>query len=445
MLFPIVPKLRSVALAASLALAAIAVTAAPASALDVQKITSPGGIKAWLVVDRTTPIITVSFAFRGASVRDPKGKEGVAKMVAGLLDQGAGDLDAQALQSKLEDLSIRFSVNAGRDSFTGSLRTLGERRDEAIRLFAMMLTKPRFDPAAVARVRRQMISAAVRSAKRPNSIASRSWMARAFPNHSYGRPSGGTPDTLAAITEADLRSFVRGTFARDNLVVGVVGNVDPEEVGPWLDRMFGGLPAKSAPLEVKKIAPKLDGEIHVVPFEVPQSRIVFGQTGLPRDDEDFYAAYLMNHILGRGSFTSRLYQEVREKRGLAYGIYTYLMPLDYAALYFGVTATTNAAVTETIRLVRQQWELMAENGVAAEELAAAKKHLTGAYPLRFAEAKDLASMLVSVQMDNLGADYFDKRNSYIEAVTVDDIRRVAKRLLHEKQLTFVVVGAPKGL
>lgn len=449
MKYPSLAKLGSIARATPLALAALAtatvVSVAPASAVDVQKITSPGGIKAWVVADKTTPIITISFAFRGGSIRDPLGKEGRASMVRSLLDQGAGDLDAQALQRKLEDMSIRFSVSSGRDAFSGSLRTLGNTKDEAFRLLATILTKPRFDAAAVARVRRQLISAAIRSARKPNTIASRTWMARAFPDHPYGRVTGGTPKSLAAITEADLRAFVRETFARDNLVIGVVGNVDPKEVGPWLDTMFGSLPAKSAPLKVAKVAPKLDGKIDVVAFDVPQSQIIFGQTGLSRKDRDFYAAYLMNHILGQGSFTSRLYNEVREKRGLAYGVYTYLLSLDYTSLYLGSTATTNAAVKQTIEIIRRQWELMAEKGATAEELAAAKKHLTGAYPLRFAEAKGLASMLVGVQLEYLGADYFDKRNSYVEAVTLADIKRVAKRLLHEKRLTFVVVGAPKGL
>lgn len=437
--------LRALALAALLAVVAAGVASKPAGAVDVVKITSPGGIKAWVVVDKTTPILTISFAFRGGAVRDPAGKEGLAKMVTNLLDQGAGDLDAQALQRQIEDMSIRFSISASRDSVLGSLRTLASRKDDAFRLFALMMTKPRFDKEAVARVRRQLVNVAIRAEKKPSTIAARSFMARAYPHLPYSRPSGGTPKSLAAITDADLRGFVKGTFARDNLVVGVVGNVDPKEVGPWLDRMFGALPAKSAPLTVKWTAPKLDGKVHVVPFDVPQSQIVFGQAGLKRHDKDFIPAFVMNRILGRGSFTSRLYTEVREKRGLAYGIYTVLSPMDYSALYYGSTATTNAAAGQVIRIVRAEWEKMAKEGVTAEELAAAKKYLTGAYPLYFSEAKGLASTLVAAQLDDLPSDYFNKRNSYIEAVTVDDIKRVAKRLLKEKQLTFVVVGKPKGL
>lgn len=430
------------AFAAAILFTALAVT--PAAAVDIVKVTSPGGIKAWVVVDKTTPIITVSFAFRGGAVRDPKEKEGLAVMVAGLLDQGAGDMNAQALQSKLEDLSIRFSMRAGRDDFTGSLRTLGENREVAFRLLSDILSKPRFDAPAVARVRAQLISSAIRATRRPGRIASKRWMARAFPDHPYGRPTGGTAKSLAAITDADLKTLAKGAFARDNLIVGVVGNIDPKDVGKWLDTIFGGLPAKSAPVNVKKVAPKLDGKVDVVRFNVPQSQIVFGQAGLARLDKDFYPAFVMNHILGAGSFTARLYKEVREKRGLAYGVGTYLLPLEYANLYMGSTATNNAQANETIRIVREQWELMAKNGVTKAELAAAKRYLTGAYPLRFSESSGLARMLVGVQLVGLEPDFFDKRNSYVEAVTVEDIKRVAKRLMNEKRLTFVVVGAPAG-
>jgi zinc protease len=183
----------------------------------------------------------------------------------------------------------------------------------------------------------------------------------------------------------------------------------------------------------------------VVDFDTPQSVALFGHAGIERDHPDYFPAYVMNHILGSGGFESRLMHEVREKRGLTYGIYSYLLPKDHAAVYLGSVASANAVMAETIAVVRAEWQKMASEGVTEEELEAAKKYLTGAYPLRFDGNSQIANIMVGMQMQGLPIDYINTRNDKVNAVTLEDIRRVASELLQPDQLHFVVVGKPVGL
>lgn len=424
---------------------AFAILATPADAVEIRRVVSPGGIVAWLVEDRFAPIVSLELAVRGGAATDPAGKEGLAELVATTLDEGAGDLDSQAFQTRLEDLSISLSFSAGLDAMRGSLRTLSRNRDEAFRLFGLALSGPRFDERPVERVRAQLLTRLAREAQDPGAIAGRTLWARLFPGHPYGRPRGGTPDSLRSVTRDELRAFVPQRFARDALIIGVVGDIGPAELGPLLDRTFGALPAKGLPYRLETATPVADGKTHVVGFDTPQSTIVFAQPGLLRSDPDWYAATVLNHILGGSTFGSRLYTEVREKRGLAYSAYSYLMPLDFAAAWAGGAATNNAAVGESVGVVREVWRNLATNGVGAEELADAKRYITGAWPLRFTDTAAIAATLVAVQLENLGLGYLDRRNALIDAVGAEDIRRVARRVLDPAKLTVVVVGRPEGL
>ena len=415
------------------------------AAVEIERVVSPGGIEAWLVEDRTLPVIAMRMAFRGGAALDPAGKDGLAEMVSSLLDEGAGGMDSETFQRALEDLATSFRFDAGMDAFSGSLKTLSANRDAAFDLVRLALTAPRFDPEPVERIRNAFLARLARDAEDPDDIAGRTWWRAAFPEHPYGRRLRGEPETIAAVTAADLEGFVASRLARDNLIVGVVGDIGADELGPLLDRTFGGLRAASTPVEVPEAAPAAVGAVIIETRDVPQSVVVFGAAGIRRDDPDYYAAYVLNHILGGGSFSSRLYQEVREKRGLAYGVYTYLYPLDRAALIMGGVATQNGRVAETIDIIRAEWQRLAEGGATAEELAAAKSYINGSFPLRFGSTGGVAGLLAAIQMDNLGIDYLERRPALIDAVGAEDVARVARRLLDAEALTFVVVGAPEGL
>ena len=419
--------------------------ALPAGAVDIQRVESPGGIVAWLVEEHTIPIIAVEIAFGGGGALDPRGKEGLANLLSGLLDEGAGDLDSQAFQTRLEELAIRLGFDSYRDTFWVSLKTLTENHDEAFALLGLALGAPRFDSDAVERVRGQVLSGLKRDAEDPNEIAGRRFLATAFPAHPYGYPARGTPESVAAISADDLRAAVAQRFARANATIGVVGDIDAAALGLLLDRTLGGLPAAAPAAAVAETRPTPAASLTVIRKPVPQSVVRFGMPGLKRSDPDFYAAYLMNHVLGGGSFTSRLYDEVREKRGLAYSVYSYLSTLDRAGLVMGGVASANARVAEALEVIRGELARLREDGITEDELRDAKTYINGAYPLRLDSNTAIAQSLVAIQLEDLGIDYMERRSSYIDAVTTADIRRVARRLIRLDELIVVVVGDPAGL
>ena len=419
--------------------------ALPATAAEVKRVVSPGGIEAWLVEDDSNPLISVEIGFRGGAVLDPEGKEGTAAMTAALLDEGAGDLDSVTFQRELNDRSISLRFSAGHDRFGGSLRFLTRERERAFELLRLALNEPRFDEEAVERIRGQMQASARRRAQDPSSIAWDALGRLVQDEHPYGRTARGTESTLAAVTADDLRAFVKDTIARDRLFVGVAGDITAEELGPLLDEVFGDLPETGGTTVVPDTNPRSEGGLAIIERPVPQSVAVMAQPGIKRDDPDYYTAFAVNYVLGGGSFASRLMQEVREERGLAYSVYSALSPRDRGGLIVASVATRNDGVAESIEIMRDEWRRMAEVGPTAEELADAKTFLTGSFPLRLDSLRGIAGMLLGMQMEDLGIDYIDQRNGYIEAITLEDAKRVAKRLLDENQLSIVVVGQPEGL
>ena len=424
--------------------AAIALAALPARAMTIERVVSPFGIEAWLVSDRTLPLIAVEFAFRGSADQDPPDKPGIANMATSLLDDGAGPFDANAFHDRLERKAIELSFRAGRDYLRGTLRTLAENRDEAFDDLRLALTEPRFDAAAVERMRAQVISRLRREILSPNDMASRNWWATAFPDHPYGQPVDGTFESVPKITIDDLRSYTRRAFARDNLKIAVVGDIDAATAAQLIDRTFGALPAKAELKPVAPVVPQELGRRIVIHLDVPQAVVNFGGPGIARSDPDFMAAYIVNHILGGGAFSSRLYIEVREKRGLAYGISDSLLWLDRTALLLGHTATRADATGETIELIEREINRLAEDGPTEAEFVKAKSYLKGAFALGLDTSNRIASQLLQMQLDNLGIDYMERRAGLIEAVTLADAKRVAKRLL-AGGLLITVVGRPQGV
>ncbi|TAN62120.1 MAG: insulinase family protein [Magnetospirillum sp.] len=439
-----------------LALAARAATAAalllvslllplPALAVTVERVISPHGIEAWLVQDHANPIIALELAFKGGAALDPAAKSGLAEMTAGLLDEGAGPYDSQAFQQKLEDLVITLNFDAGRDGFRGHVKTLTTHRDTAFELLRLSLTQPRFDKEPVERIRGQILSGLMRESQDPNAVATRRWFETLFAGHPYAPSPHGTIGTVKTIQVGDLRAFVRGQLARDRLMIGVVGDITPAELVRLLDATFGGLPAAGAKDTIADTTARATGGVTVIDKDNPQTVAVFGTRGIKRDDPDWYAASIMNYILGGGGFSSRLTEEVREKRGLAYSVYSYLLPLRHAGLIFGGVATENGRFAESVRLIKEEFRRMRDLGPTETELANAKTYLNGSFPLQLDSTTAVAGLLVQIQADDLGIDFLDRRNALIDAVTLDDVKRAAKRLLDPEALTIVAVGRPAGM
>ena len=410
----------------------------------IEKVVSPGGIEAWLVQESAVPLVVLQMGVPGGSTLEPDAKAGLAQLHTSLLREGAGALSSKEFRTALEDDAIRLGFDAGRDTSFATLQTLSENVDKAFRLLSLALQVPRFDPEDIERVRKQHLAGLQQALSDPGYLAQLAFFSAAFPDHPYGRPTAGTAETLAAITRDDLVAHHAKAMTRSGLKIGVVGDIDAERLAVLLDRTFAKLPAgPETPHAAPPVTPRA-GAIELVQKPNPQSVALFGLPGILREDADFIPAYVMNYILGGGGFASRLMEEVREKRGLAYGVASWLNPLDSAGLYMGQVATRNDAVGYSLNLIRREFERMAREGVTEEELRNAKTYLTGSYPLRFDSNSKIARQLVAIQLDDLGLDYINERNGLVEAVTAADVARVAKRLLDADGLLIAVAGSPEG-
>ncbi len=415
---------------------------ADAQAMQIQPVTGASGVEAWLVEDHSVPVVTIRFAFAGGAARDPVGKGGAASMVASLLDEGAGPYDSLAFHRRIDDLAGQLRFSAAQDEFDGSLRSLKQNLFDSADLLRLALAEPRFAPEDIERIRGETLAGLARQAKNPRSLSGRLWMHDAFEKHPYGSSVDGSEESVGAITRDDLAAFTGARFHRSGLLVGIVGDIDKTEAAALIDRVFGDLPKGADETEIAETKPLDDGALVVSRAAVPQSVVTFGQAGPKRDDPAWYAAYVLNEILGGGGFRGRLMKEIREKRGLAYGVSTQLVPYRHAGLIVGNVATENGRVAESIALVREEWRHMREEGPTAAELENAKTYLTGSFPLGLDSTQHIAGVLVQMQQDKLGIDYLDRRASLIGGVTLDEARSVAKKLFDPGALSFAVVGDP---
>lgn len=411
----------------------------------VQQLVSNCGIEAWLVEDYTVPLIAVEFAFKGGASQDPEGKTGAATILAGLLDEGAGPYDAEGFHRALDENAIEMSFSADRDMLTGRMQTLSRNGARAFALLRLAVAEARLDQEPFERVVGQVSASLKRDANEPDFLAGRNFRALAYPDHPYGRPVRGTLATLRGLAPGDLRAMRASMFARDKLKISAVGAIGAAALCSHLDEVFGQLPEKAKLAPVAAATFCGSGSRHIVPLDLPQSTIHFGRQGLARKDPDFTAAMVVNHILGGGVFSARLFREVREKRGLAYSIYSQLVTHQHAALFAGSTSTKNERAGESLAVIEKEVASLSKRGPELQELEKAKQYLIGSYPLRFDTSTKIASQLNSLQLEDFGVDYLDERNRLIAAVTIEDAKRAAERLLGDGSLLVVVAGRPEGI
>ena len=423
----------------------LSLVALPAMAdVEVKEITTPGGLEAWLVEEHNIPFVSLELRFRGGASLDAPGKRGATNLMVGLLEEGAGDMDARAFARATESLAASFRYDVSDDTISISARFLTENQEDAVSLLRESLVNPRFDEQAIQRVRAQVMSNIRSSLKDPRDLAGMAFDKLVYGEHPYATPLNGTAESVSSLERQDLLDAHKATLARDRVFISAVGDITEDELKSLLDDLLGDLPETGAPLPGPAEV-NLPGGVKVVDFETPQSVAMFAQPGIDRDDPDFFAAYILNHILGGGSFESRLMQEVREKRGLTYGVYSYLADRDGAQLWMGSVSSANDRIAEAVKVIRDEWARIRDNGVTEQELQDAKTYLTGAYPLRFDGNGPIADITVAMQMENLPTDYILNRNAMVEAVTLVDVNRVAQDLLDPSRLTFVITGQPKGL
>lgn len=415
-----------------------------AQAIDIQEIETDLGLKVLLVEDNTLPIVTMSFAFRGGATQDEPEKSGALNLMSALLDEGAGPYDADAFQNRLEDLATSISFNAGRDYLFGSMRTLSPHVGDAFEMLRLAIYEPHFDEKPLNRIRDQIL-AGIRSEKNnPNALASKAMRELIYPvGHAYRRTVRGTEVSVSSLSADDLRAIKTRVMGRDNLVISFVGDISPEDLKTRLDALFGDLPATADLRKMDVVEPVL-GETTALDIERPQTRFTFVGKGVARHDPDYIPAYLVNQILGGSGLTSRLSNEVREKRGLAYGISTGLSNSVLSSLFTGSVATRTDFADETLKVLKKELKRMADEGPTEEELALAKSYTIGVYALNFDGSSSIANTLTGLQIQNLPADYIKTRANKINSVTLEQAKSAAKRLLGDDSYSFVRLGpAPK--
>lgn len=411
------------------------------AAVNVQERTSPGGLSYWLVEDSTIPLVAVRFAFEGAgAIQDPAERAGVANLLSGLLDEGAGEYDSLAFQTLLEDNAIRLSFDTTHDNFSGELTVLADTMELGTQLLALALNEPRFDQDAIDRIRGQVAAGLRRDLNDPESIASRLSSQTFFPDHPYARASQGTLETLPLITGEDIAAHHQAGLAQDNIRIAIVGDITSEAADRFVDNAFGSLPQTTNLAAVEDISVPSGVEAQEVQDNA-QTVIRFAIPGLDRDDPDFLTAFVMNHIVGGGTFSSRMFKEVRQERGLTYSVFTYLAARDHAPMFGGGASTRPERAQETLDVMRDVIAQFVADGPTDQELSEAKDYLVGSYPLRFDSSQKIAQQLVGMQMENIPISYMAERAELIRAITVDDIKRVAERILNAP-LSLVIVGQP---
>lgn len=423
--------------------ALVALIAFPAFAdVKIQDVTSPGGVKAWLVEAPEIPFVALELVFAGGATLDPPNKEGAVSLMTSLLEEGTGDLDAAGFAAARDSLASSLSFNPSKETISVSARFLTENAEATIDLLRRALLEPSFQPDAIERVRMQYLSNLKAEESDPGAIAGQLFNEIAFGPHAYARPSDGTLETMAALTADDLRAVHKTALTREGLIVAASGDINAETLGRLLDRLLSDLPAQG-PKPIDKAEVLLNGQVAVEQFPGPQSMILFGHEGLSVKHPDFFAAYIAAEIFGGSRFGTRLMTEVREKRGLSYGIGAGFSGYEKADLLSGQVQTANATVKETMDVIRAEWARIRE--ITPEELADTKKYLTGAYPLRWDGNAAIARLLAGMQRQGYPIDYPQKRNSYIEAVTLEQAQAAAQTWFHPDKLSFVIVGAPEGL
>ena len=412
--------------------------------VDITQVTSPSGLEAWLVEERSIPFVSLDLIFAGGAALESDAQAGVVNLMTSLLSEGAGDMDAQAFAARSEELATRIRFEAGRDSVSVSVRFLTEDADEVIEHLRLALTEPRFDEDAIARTRGQLMAQLRRDVLDPNTIASRAFANAAFQDHPYGRESNGTPETVSALDRDALVAAHQGAIARDRVYIGAAGDISADELGGLLDRLFEGVPETGwdMPERAEFLA---EPGMEIIPFDGPQSVVAFGHAGIARDDPEFLTAFVVNEVFGGGRFGTRLMRSLREERGLTYGIGAFLSSGALGESYQGRLSTDNANVELVIDLLRDEWAQIASEGVTEGELDRIQTYLTGAYPLRFDGNSSIASIMASMQYQGFDIDYVNRRNDMISALTLDEVNDLASRLYDPDALFFVVVGQPVGL
>ena len=404
-----------------------------------------GGSRVFFVESRELPMVDIRVLFDAGSVREPAGRNGLAVLANSLLDEGAGGLDATAISFEFERLGARYSAESGYDYASVSLRSLSDPAllAPALRNLSRVITEPGFPEKAVERQKQRLQLAIRRKQQAPAEIARDAYLAAIYQSHPYALPSDGTLENVAQLSRQDIVDFHRDFYHADNASLVIVGNLGREQAAALAEELTGGLP-QGRELEPLPAVARLE-QAREIRIEHPSSQvhILLGQPGIKRGDPDYFPLYVGNHILGGGGFVSRLYEEIREKRGLSYGAYSYFSPRREAGPFTASLQTRGDRQEQALQVMRDTIHAFIDHGPTPEELEAAQKNISGGFPLRLDSNSKILGYIAMIGFYDLPLNYLDTFIDKVNAVTVEEIRDAFKRRLHPARFVTVLVG-PTG-
>lgn len=417
-------------------LASLTVNASPV----IEQWQTSMGTRVFFVEAPELPMIDIKIVFDAGSARDGD-NFGVAQFTNAMLEEGAGELDVEQIAKGFDDLGARFSSGSARDMATLSLRSLTQQDllEPALELFATVTGNATFPSKAVERVRDQMLVSLVNQEQKPGTIASKAFAASLYGEHPYGSPDGGTKASVKAISREALIKFYRHYYVSGNAMVVIVGAVGRQQAEAIAEEVTRHLPKgdKAAALSVPEFTVAQEQRVE---YDSSQTHILLGQLGYRRGDGDKFALYLGNYILGGGGFVSRLTNEVREKRGLSYSVYSYFNPMRQTGTFVLGLQTQNAKADESLRVIRETLGKFLKEGPSEKELIAAKKNIIGGFPLKIDSNSDLMGYLLVIGFYGFPLDYLETFNDRINAVTLEQIRETFGRRIDPAKMHLVMVG-----
>jgi zinc protease len=436
------PSARDLGLAAALVAGLTLIPAAATLATpEIQTWETGNDARVLFVAAPELPMIDVRVVFDAGSARDGE-TPGLAAFVAEMLTQGSGDWDADTIARRLEDVGAQLSASADRDMTAISVRSLtkSEAMDPALETLTGVIAAPSFPPQDLERVRQNRLIALRQDQESPRTVAQKALFRAVFGTHPYGSDPAGTAESVGAITREDLVRFHSQHYTGANAVVAIVGDLDREAAARIAERVVGSLPRGERVAPLPEVATSSAGAGERISFPSSQTTVMAGQPGMRRGDPDYFALYLGNHILGGSGLVSLLMEEVREKRGLSYSTYSYFLPLARPGPFLMGLQTRNDQADQAREVMIETLARFIAEGPSEDELTAAKKNLTGGFPLRIAENSDIVSYLAVIGFYGLPLDYLDRFVERIESVDAAQIRDAFARRVQPEGLAIVVVG-----
>ncbi|MHB8728470.1 MAG: M16 family metallopeptidase [Sulfuricaulis sp.] len=408
----------------------------------IQHWTLANGARVYFVETHELPMLQIRAVFDAGSSRDPAGKAGLASLTAAMLDEGAGKFTADDIASQFEGQGAEFGADVDRDMATVSLRSLSDTSllDPALDLFATVLSVPSFPPASLERLRAQALVSLQKDAESPGAVGEKAFFRALYGAHPYAHDARGDQASLKAIAREDLAAFHRQYYVGANAWLVIVGDVSVQQARDIAQHVVGRLPAGRAVVPLSPVRELRAPVEKKISFPATQTHIYLGQPGMRRGDPDYFPLYVGNYILGGGGLVSRLAVEVREKRGLSYSVYSYFMPLRLPGPFLVGLQTKNDQSQKALKIARQVLADFVAKGPTDEELDAAKKHITGGFPLRMDSNGKIADYLAVIGFYGLPLTYLDDFIPQVEAVTADQVRQAFRRRVHPDKMVTVVVG-----